>query len=132
MSPPRDLAALHQALVSFNRDRDWEQFHTPRDLAMALSVEAGELLELFLWRGDPASPPPRERLAEELGDVLICLCNVARSVDVDLLDAAFAKLARNPEKYPVATSRGRADKYDALPSAPASHRPKEPPSDVSE
>jgi dCTP diphosphatase len=123
-----DLDALHAALAAFNRARDWEQFHTPRDLAMALSVEASELLELFLWRGDPASSPPRERLAEELGDVMICLCNVARAVDVDLLDAAFAKLARNAEKYPVATARGRADKYDALPPHPQT----EPPPDACE
>lgn len=132
MSSPRDLAALHQALAAFNRARDWEQFHTPRDLAMALSVEAAELLELFLWRGDPGSLPPRERLAEELGDVLICLCNVARSVDVDLLDAAFTKLGKNAEKYPVATARGRADKYDALPLASTPDTAKEPPPDGSE
>lgn len=111
--PLPDLGALRAALAEFNRARDWEPFHTPRDLAMALSVEAGELLELFLWKADGALPD-RERLREELGDVLICLVNLAARVDVDLLAAATDKLAANARKYPVATARGNAKKWDEL------------------
>jgi NTP pyrophosphatase (non-canonical NTP hydrolase) len=111
------LAVLAEALRGFNRDRDWEQFHTPKDLAMALSVEASELLELFLWRRD-GDLPPAERLAEELGDVLITLTNLASRLDVDLMAAAEAKLALNGRRYPVERARGSAKKYDALGATP--------------
>ena len=113
-TPLPDIAALHQALAAFNRARDWEQFHTPRDLATALSVEAGELLELFLWRRPDDPLPPSERLAEEVGDVFICLCNFARATGIDLLDAATRKLELNARRYPVAAARGNALKHDAL------------------
>lgn len=124
-SAPRDLATLRAALAAFNRERDWEQFHRPRDLAMALSVEAGELLELFLWKADDAAPE-RARLREELGDVLICLVNLAARLDVDLLDAAYDKLANNARKYPVAAARGNAKKWDELaPGAPDATAPED-------
>jgi len=107
------VAALAAALAAFNRARDWEQFHTPKDLAMALAVEASELLELFLWKRD-GELPPAERLREELGDVLITLTNLAARLGVDLMAAAEAKLALNARRYPVERARGSAKKYDAL------------------
>jgi len=107
------LTTLAEALRAFNGARDWEQFHTPKDLAMALSVEASELLELFLWRAD-GDLPRAERLEEELGDVLITLVNLAGRVGVDLMAAAQAKLALNGRRYPVERARGTAKKYDAL------------------
>ncbi len=107
------LATLDEALVAFNRARDWEQFHAPKDLAMQLSVEAAEVLELFLWK-ERDGVPSRERLTDELGDVLITLSNLARRVGIDPLAAAQQKLAKNALRYPVALAHGRADKYDAL------------------
>jgi len=112
------LDALHRALTTFNADRDWEQFHTPKALAAALSVEASELLELFLWRRDDAPLPDGACLEEEAGDVLICLCNFARAAGIDLIAAANRKLAQNATRYPVATARGKALKYDQLPHTP--------------
>lgn len=107
------IAALAIALAEFNRARDWERFHTPRDLAMALSIEASEALELFLWKAEGGAPE-RERLREELGDVLICLVNLAARCGVDLMAAASDKLAKNAAKYPVDKARGRADKWTTL------------------
>ena len=115
--PLPDIASLHAALSAFNRERDWEQFHTPRDLATALSVEAAELLELFLWRRPNDPLPNAERLREEVGDVFICLCNFARATGIDLLDAATHKLELNARRYPVAAARGNALKHDALAAA---------------
>ncbi len=120
------LSALGAALAAFNHARDWGQFHTPRDLAMALSVEVGEVLELFLWRAESAERPPAERLREELGDVLICLVNLAQKVDVDLMDAAQAKLALNAAKYPVERARGNATKWSELGAAEAPPLPPVP------
>ena len=121
------LSALGAALAAFNQARDWGQFHTPRDLAMCVSVEAGELLELFLWKGDAAALPPAERLREELADVLICLVNLSQKVGVDLMAAAEAKLAKNAAKYPVERARGNATKWDALAAEAAVPSPPEDP-----
>ena len=107
------LSALDAELAAFNRARDWERFHSPRELATALTVESGELLELFLWRG---GEPPKDpaRVAEELGDVMICLLNFARSVGLDPVEAARAKLVLNERRYPVEAARGNARKWSEL------------------
>lgn len=107
------VAQVAERLRLFNGERDWEQFHTPKDLAMALSVEAGELLERFLWKrsSDALDGPAIE---EELADVLICAVNLAQRLDVDLMAAVERKIARNAERYPVDLARGRADKHDVL------------------
>lgn len=110
------IASLHdlaEALRSFNAERGWGRYHTPRQLATALSVEAGELLELFLWK-DEGDLPDRERLGEEMADVLICLTNLASRLDLDLLEVARDKIAKNGTRYPVERARGRADKWDVL------------------
>jgi NTP pyrophosphatase (non-canonical NTP hydrolase) len=107
------LDALKDALKSFNEARGWGRFHTARDLAMAVTVEAGELLELFLWK-PPEAMPEAERLGEEMADVLICLVNLARRADIDLMAVAEAKIAKNALKYPVAKAHGNAKKWDEL------------------
>jgi len=111
----QDLIAQIKA---FNRERDWEQYHSPKNLAMALSVEVAELLEVFLWLTDEESrhlPPARKQATEEeIGDVTILLLALAEELGVDVLEAARKKLQRNREKYPLEKSRGRAEKYNEL------------------
>jgi dCTP diphosphatase len=113
---PTDLDAMRQALIRFNDERDWAQFHQPRNLAMALSVEAAEVLELFLWSRDDGPQPARaertERLADEAADVLICLLNLCERAQVDLGEAFWKKLEKNAARYPVARSKGSMRKYD--------------------
>lgn len=113
------LAELQAKVRAFSDARDWARFHSPRNLAMALDVEAGELLELYLWSTDdgpqPAEASRQPRVAEEAADVLICLLNFAERAGVDLEAALHAKLAKAEEKYPVERVRGRALKYDEYP-----------------
>lgn len=112
------IGEMRAKIAAFNQERDWAQYHSPRNLAMALSVEAAELLELYLWSSDEGPQPPVEsrapRVAEELADVAICLLNLAERTGVDLSAAVAAKLAKNAEKYPVAQSRGRLEKSTEL------------------
>jgi dCTP diphosphatase len=115
---PDALLRLRDALRAFAADRDWDQFHSPRNLATALAVEAAELLEPFQWLTDEQSRhlPPETRTAveEELADVLLYLVRLADKLDVDLEPAAFAKIARNAEKYPVDKAKGSSRKYTEL------------------
>lgn len=109
----RDLA---EQLRRFADERDWDQFHAPKNLAMALIVEAAELVEEFQWL-DPeqsADPEPdrRRRIEEEMADVLIYLVRLADKLDVDLSVAVAAKIELNERKYPVDRVRGDAAKYD--------------------
>ncbi|MGA0805751.1 MAG: nucleotide pyrophosphohydrolase [Pseudohongiellaceae bacterium] len=115
---PATIAGLQQQLREFAHARDWEQFHTPKNLAMALTVEAGELQEIFQWLTETQSkalePAQREHAAQELADVLLYLCRLADVLDIDLLQAASAKLQLNAERYPVDKARGLARKYSDL------------------
>jgi NTP pyrophosphatase (non-canonical NTP hydrolase) len=110
------LADLTARVRAFADARDWERFHTPRNLAMAVAVEAGELLELYLWSSDggpqPIHPDRVPRVADEAADVLICLLNLCDRAGVDLGEAVAAKLARAEVKYPAERVRGQALKYD--------------------
>ena len=112
------LQALQKALREFARERDWEQFHTPKNLATALSVEAAELLEHFQWLTDEQSrtldDAKRTAVGEELADVLLYLLQLADKLDIDPLQAAERKLRLNAEKYPAERARGRSDKYTEL------------------
>ncbi len=112
------LIALRDELRLFAKARDWAVFHTPKNLAMALAGEAGEVLEHFQWLTPEQSaalpPEARAEVALELADVLCYLVRLADVLDIDLADAARRKLAINAERYPVAKARGRADKYDRL------------------
>jgi NTP pyrophosphatase (non-canonical NTP hydrolase) len=109
------IASLQQAQRDFARERDWEQFHTPKNLAMALTVEAAELQEIFQWlRPDEASalsPAQQQHLGEELADVLLYLCRLADVCNVDLATAAYDKLRKNAEKYPADQVRGSAKRH---------------------
>jgi len=117
--PADSLADLDARLLAFARDRDWEQFHSPKNLAMALAGEAGELLEHFQWLTEAQSqqlePQRREAVAMELADILIYLIRLAERLDIDLLAAAQRKIAINEARYPVERVRGdarRAEEYD--------------------
>ena len=109
------LRALQVRLAGFAAERDWEQFHSPKNLAMALSVEAAELVEEFQWLTEQQSreldPERRERVRLELADVFIYLLRLADRLDVDLMRAADDKIAQNERKYPVERVRGDARKY---------------------
>lgn len=118
MSP--DLTQLVQAVRAFVRERDWEQFHTPKNLAMALTGEAAELMELFQWLTPEQSaavmsePKTAEKVRDELADVLVYCLRIADVLNIDPAAAIFAKLAKNAAKYPVELARGKATKYDEL------------------
>jgi NTP pyrophosphatase (non-canonical NTP hydrolase) len=112
------LHDLRDALRLFAAERDWDQFHSPRNLATALAVEAAELLEPFQWLGQTESrelsPATRAAVEEEMADVLLYLVRLADKLDVDLVEAARTKMARNAAKYPVEKARGTSRKYDEL------------------
>jgi dCTP diphosphatase len=113
-----DLEQLRQQLAKFVAERDWDQFHNPKNLAMALAGEAGELLEHFQWLTpeEAANLPEatRAEVALECADVLMFLLRLCDKVGINLLEAAAKKLVLNAKKYPVERSRGRATKYNKL------------------
>ena len=113
---PQDcLTILTQRLRDFAAARDWERFHSPKNLAMALAAESGELLEQFQWLTEAQSreldPSQRELVAAELADVLLYLLRLADRLEVDLKSAAERKIAVNEKRYPVDRVRGSAKKY---------------------
>ena len=112
------LSHLRDLLRDFAAERDWDQFHSPKNLASALAVEAAELLERFQWLTEDESRklPPAElaRVREEMADVLNYLVRLADKLDVDLVEAAFDKVKINAQKYPVEKSRGSARKYSEI------------------
>lgn len=113
-------AELRERVLAFARERDWEQFHSPKNLSMALAAEAAELMEHFLWTTPEAShaiaqnPAKRGRIAEELADVVIYALEFANITGLDVAAAIETKMAANAQKYPVEKARGRADKYTEL------------------
>lgn len=113
-------AELKARVLAFAREREWEQFHSPKNLSMALAAEAGELMEHFLWSTPEAShavaaePVKRTKIAEELADVVIYALEFANATQLDLAAAIEAKMQANAQKYPVEKARGRADKYTEL------------------
>ena len=112
------LVRLRDALREFSAARDWDQFHTPRNLATALAVEAAELLEPFQWLDEAGArdlpPDTRAAVEQEMADVLLYLVRLADRLGVDLEQAAHAKIALNAVKYPVEKARGSAKKYRDL------------------
>jgi len=112
------LSELAASLRTFAKERDWDQFHSPRNLAAALSVEAGEILEHFQWLNDEQSASisieKRNEIALELADVLLYLIRLADRLDIDLIASAKKKLTINAEKYPVERARGTSKKYTEL------------------
>jgi dCTP diphosphatase len=113
-----DLDALREQVREFVRERDWEQFHSPKNLAMALAVEAAELLEIFQWLTEEQSrelePEARAAAQAEIADVLVYLVRIAEQLGIDPVAAAQRKLTDNARKYPVDKARGNARKYDKL------------------
>ncbi|HWQ37929.1 MAG TPA: nucleotide pyrophosphohydrolase [Burkholderiales bacterium] len=118
MSPVRSLESVKSELSEFVAERDWDRFHNPKNLAMALAAEAGEVLEHFQWlapeEAQKLPPEARAEVALEMADVFLFLLRLADRLEVDLLEAATRKLAINRLKYPVDKARGRATKYDKL------------------
>ncbi len=113
-----DIKSVQQQLREFAEARDWEQFHSPKNLAVALAVEAAELMEPFQWLTEDESrhlgekPAEYAQVSEEIADVLIYLLRLADQLDIDLEQAVYAKMRKNGEKYPVTLARGNAVKYN--------------------
>jgi dCTP diphosphatase len=118
MASIETLNELRDRLRLFINERDWDQFHNPKNLAMALVGEAGELVEHFQWltpaEADDLPPETRAEVALEIADVLIFLVELADRLNIDPLAAAEQKLAINEQRYPIAKARGNARKYDKL------------------
>jgi NTP pyrophosphatase (non-canonical NTP hydrolase) len=114
------IESLTQALRRFAEERDWEQFHSPKNLAAALTVEAAELLEHFQWLTEEQSrnlpEDKRAAVSHEIADVLLYLLQIADKLQIDIVAAANEKLALNAVKYPVAQARGISMKYNELPA----------------
>ena len=103
------------ALIAFRNERDWQQFHDSKNLALAISIEASELNELFLWKKDSEIEEINEdKLKEELADVLAYAFLLAEKHDLDVFDIVLEKIKKNGEKYPVDKAKGSAKKYDEL------------------
>ena len=113
---PDQIETLKLRLRAFAEERDWEQFHSPKNLAMALTVEAGEVMEHFQWMKEDdslaVSDELREEIALELADVQLYLLRLADRLDIDLLEAAAKKIEINAEKYPASVVRGSSKKYN--------------------
>jgi NTP pyrophosphatase (non-canonical NTP hydrolase) len=116
----RALDDLVKAVLAFRDQRDWGQFHNPKDLAISIMLEAAELLEHFQWKTPAevqtflADAENRRHVGEEMADVLILLVSMADAVGLDLVETAWAKLEENARKYPVERAKGTAKKYDQL------------------
>lgn len=115
------IEELKQRVLAFAHEREWEQFHSPKNLSMALAAEAAELMENFLWltpeeSRSAAGPGTKRRQAieEELADVVIYALQFANQTGIDVAGAIAAKMARNAQKYPVEKARGRSEKYTEL------------------
>jgi dCTP diphosphatase len=114
------VADLKARVLAFVRARDWEQFHNPKNLSMALAAETGELMEHFLWatpeqsRAIAADAAKRAKIADELADVVIYALGFANVTGLDLAAAIDAKMAANAQKYPVEKAKGRSEKYTEL------------------
>ena len=119
----KELNDLMQSFQHFADERDWEQFHTPKNLAMAMSVEASELLEIFQWKSERecldflnggGSEIDREKIGDEIADVFLYLLRICQRLNVDPLETSRKKMVKNAAKYPVDKSKGRATKYTDL------------------
>ncbi len=107
-----EINEIIEALIKFRNERDWEQFHNSKDLALAINVEAGELLELFLWK--KAEEVNVEKLKEELADVFAFAFLMADKYQLDVKQIILNKIRQNGEKYPVDKAKGTAKKYNEL------------------
>jgi len=112
---PSELESLRDRLRAFATERDWDQFHSPKNLSMALMVEAAELLEHFQWLTEAQSTElpldDKQAVGEELADILLYLVRLSDKLGIDLFDAALLKIEKNALKYPAEQVRGSAKKY---------------------
>src|SRR3990170_3350390 len=110
-----DLESIQKNIIAFRNERDWAQFHDPKNLAEALSIEAGELLENFLWKTTEQScnlsTEELKNVKEEIADIFIFLTYLCEEFKIDLLKEAEKKIAANQQKYPAAKAKGSSKKY---------------------
>jgi NTP pyrophosphatase (non-canonical NTP hydrolase) len=117
---PLDLEGIHRELEHFVQERDWDQFHSLKNLSMALSVEASELVEIFQWVSEKDSnavkndPLMKARLEEELADIMTYLLRISSKAEINLEEAILKKIKKNALKYPVDLARGSSKKYNEL------------------
>lgn len=108
----KDIQEIISALIEFRNERDWEQFHNPKDLALAINIEAGELLELFLWK--KPEDADKSKVKKELADIFAYAFLLADKYDFDVKEIVLDKIVENGAKYPVNKAKGTAKKYDEL------------------
>lgn len=108
----KESEEIREALLKFRNERDWEQFHNPKDSALAINVEAGELLELFLWKN--AEDANQDKVREELADIFAFAFLLAEKFRFDVKEIVLDKIQKNAEKYPVEKAKGTAKKYNEL------------------
>jgi NTP pyrophosphatase (non-canonical NTP hydrolase) len=115
MKDSERFEALVSRIKKFSDDRDWAQFHDPKNLAISLSLESSEVLELYQWTKDNQLKPERaEKINEELADVFYWLVLLSNYYSIDLVDALDKKMDQNEQKYPVEKAKGKSDKYNEL------------------
>lgn len=120
MTQEDSIAGLQARIQAFSEDRDWDQFHTPKNLIMAATAEMGELAEVLQWKNDSEAAEflqgqyGRERISEEIADVAIYLIRLCQKLDIDFVQILSEKIAQNDEKYPVDKSKGSSKKYTDL------------------
>lgn len=107
-----DIAELTTKLIEFRDERDWKQFHNPKDLAIALSIESSELMELFLWKHHTQAP--KEKIKEELADVIAYALLLAHECNLDISEIVTAKIKLNSYKYPIEKVKGNSKKYNDI------------------
>ncbi len=110
-----DIKKITEFLINFRNERNWEQFHNSKDLAIALSIEAAELNELFLWKtSEQTKDVDQENIADELADILVYSLMLAHQQGFDVEEIIMNKMRKNGEKYPVGKSKGKSTKYTEL------------------
>jgi NTP pyrophosphatase (non-canonical NTP hydrolase) len=107
-----DIEEITKAIVEFRNDRDWEQFHNPKDLAIALNIEASELLETFIWKESNAAN--QNKIKEELADVFAYAFLMADKCNLNVKEIVLEKIQKNSEKYPIEKAKGNSRKYNEL------------------
>jgi dCTP diphosphatase len=112
-----DISYLRQKVENFVQERDWTKYHHPKELAISITLEAAELLELFQWKEKEdlsqlkKNPELIQKMKEELADIMIYCINLANRTDIDISEAILEKLSKNEEKYPISLVKGKSNKY---------------------